>query len=46
MATDNDNYQRLEMLGDSFLKYATSTYLFCEHPNAHEGKIYSKYEII
>ena len=31
------NYQRLEFLGDSILKYLTSCNLLVSHPNWHEG---------
>lgn len=34
--------ERLEMLGDSFLKQAVSVYLFFKHPKAHEGTLSSK----
>lgn len=27
------------MLGDSFLKHAITTYLFCTYPDAHEGRL-------
>ena len=30
------NYQRLEIMGDAFLKYAVSTYLYLAHPTWHE----------
>lgn len=30
------NYERLEFLGDSFLKMATSISLFCKHPDDDE----------
>ncbi|CAM9319025.1 unnamed protein product [Lampetra planeri] len=36
-ASDGFNLERLEMLGDSFLKHAITTYLFCTYPDAHEG---------
>ena len=41
MSNSNDaiNLERLETIGDSFLKYAITTYLFCQHPNIHEGKL-------
>ncbi|XP_074345959.1 endoribonuclease Dicer homolog 3a-like isoform X1 [Apium graveolens] len=31
--------ERLELLGDSVLKYATSCYLFLKYPNKHEGQL-------
>ena len=40
-ATDFIDNERLETLGDSFLKLATSVFLFCERPNAHEGRLTS-----
>ena len=41
MSNSNDaiNLERLETIGDSFLKYAITTFLFCQHPNIHEGKL-------
>jgi endoribonuclease Dicer len=41
MSNSNDaiNLERLETIGDSFLKYAITTYLFCQHPHIHEGKL-------
>ncbi|XP_075398675.1 endoribonuclease Dicer-like [Tenrec ecaudatus] len=38
-ASDGFNLERLEMLGDSFLKHATTTYLFCTYPDAPEGHL-------
>ncbi|XP_039260610.2 endoribonuclease Dicer-like [Styela clava] len=38
-ASDGFNLERLEMLGDSFLKHAVTVYLFCTYPDAHEGKL-------
>uniref|UniRef100_A0A8C4R0U4 ribonuclease III n=1 Tax=Eptatretus burgeri TaxID=7764 RepID=A0A8C4R0U4_EPTBU len=38
-ASDGFNLERLEMLGDSFLKYAITTYLFCTYTDAHEGRL-------
>ena len=38
-ATDSINLERLEILGDSFLKLGTSVFLFCDRPLAHEGKL-------
>ncbi|XP_045307924.1 endoribonuclease Dicer isoform X1 [Leopardus geoffroyi] len=38
-ASDGFNLERLEMLGDSFLKHAITTYLFCTYPDAHEGRL-------
>ncbi len=41
-ANDSINLERLETLGDSFLKLATSVYLFCERSQFdHEGKLSS-----
>ena len=41
MSNSNDaiNLERLETIGDSFLKYAITTFLFCQNPNIHEGKL-------
>ncbi|XP_058796621.1 endoribonuclease Dcr-1 [Phymastichus coffea] len=38
-ANDGINLERLETIGDSFLKYAITTYLFCSYNNIHEGKL-------
>ncbi|KAJ8045308.1 Endoribonuclease Dicer [Holothuria leucospilota] len=38
-ASDGFNLERLEMLGDSFLKQAVTVYLYCCHHNLHEGKL-------
>uniref|UniRef100_A0A8C7MGP6 ribonuclease III n=1 Tax=Oncorhynchus kisutch TaxID=8019 RepID=A0A8C7MGP6_ONCKI len=38
-ASDGFTLERLEMLGDSFLKHAITTYLFCTYPDAHEGRL-------
>lgn len=38
-ANDGLNLERLETIGDSFLKYAITTYLFCTFENIHEGKL-------
>ena len=40
-ATDSIDNERLETLGDSFLKLATSVFLYCERPNAYEGRLTS-----
>ena len=41
MSNSNDaiNLERLETIGDSFLKYAITSYLFCQNKNIHEGKL-------
>ena len=41
MSNSNDaiNLERLETIGDSFLKYAITAYLFCTYPTTHEGKL-------
>lgn len=31
--------ERLETIGDSFLKYAVTAYLYCSHSKIHEGKL-------
>ncbi|XP_015125778.1 endoribonuclease Dcr-1 [Diachasma alloeum] len=38
-ANDGINLERLETIGDSFLKYAITTYLYCTYPVIHEGKL-------
>ncbi|XP_057315255.1 endoribonuclease Dicer-like isoform X2 [Hydractinia symbiolongicarpus] len=38
----NFDLERLEMLGDSFLKQAITIYLFFKNPQYHEGKLSSK----
>lgn len=38
-ANDGINLERLETIGDSFLKYAITTYLYCTYDNVHEGKL-------
>ena len=41
-ASDGVNLERLEMLGDSFLKHAVTVYLYCTYPEAHEGELLFK----
>ena len=36
---EDTSYERLELLGDAFLKYAVSLFLFHKFPEAHEGGI-------
>uniref|UniRef100_T1J2F6 ribonuclease III n=1 Tax=Strigamia maritima TaxID=126957 RepID=T1J2F6_STRMM len=38
-ANDGINLERLETIGDSFLKHAITAYLYCTYPNIHEGKL-------
>ena len=38
-AGEDVTYERLELLGDAFLKYAVSTALFTQLPLAHEGQL-------
>lgn len=38
-ASDGINLERLETVGDSFLKYAVTLFLYCKCPNLHEGKL-------
>ena len=38
-ANDGINLERLETIGDSFLKYAITTYLYCKYSSIHEGKL-------
>ena len=35
--TLQDNYERLECLGDSILKFHTTSQVYCDRPNWHEG---------
>ncbi|KAG0726692.1 Endoribonuclease Dicer [Chionoecetes opilio] len=41
-ANDNFDLERLEVLGDAFLKYAVTEYLFLRFPADHEGKLTMK----
>ncbi|CAG9577532.1 unnamed protein product [Danaus chrysippus] len=38
-ANDGINLERLETIGDSFLKFAITAYLYCALPAVHEGKL-------
>lgn len=38
-ASDGINLERLETVGDSFLKYSITAYLYCMYPTMHEGKL-------
>ncbi|XP_074663232.1 endoribonuclease Dicer-S-like [Tubulanus polymorphus] len=38
-ANDFFNLERLETIGDSFLKFAITAYLYCMYPSIHEGKL-------
>lgn len=38
-ANDGVNLERLETIGDSYLKYAITTYLYCTFSQQHEGKL-------
>ncbi len=38
-ANDGINLERLETIGDSFLKYSITTYLYCKYGSIHEGKL-------
>lgn len=38
-ANDGINLERLETIGDSFLKFAITTYLYCTYEHIHEGKL-------
>ncbi|RWS31367.1 endoribonuclease Dicer-like protein [Leptotrombidium deliense] len=38
-ASDGINLERLETVGDSFLKYAVTAFLYCFCPSIHEGKL-------
>lgn len=38
-ANDGINLERLEMIGDSFLKQAITVYLYSTYPHVNEGKL-------
>ena len=38
-ANDFFNLERSETIGDSFLKFAITVYLYCSYPGVHEGKL-------
>lgn len=38
-ASDGFNLDRVEMLGDSFLKFSYSIYVYCKYPFANEGHL-------
>ncbi|XP_066152978.1 endoribonuclease Dcr-1 isoform X1 [Euwallacea fornicatus] len=38
-ANDGINLERLETIGDSFLKYAITNYLYSKYEHVHEGKL-------
>ncbi|XP_060069957.1 endoribonuclease Dicer-like [Ylistrum balloti] len=38
-ANDFFSLERLETIGDSFLKYAITVFLYCTYPGIHEGKL-------
>ncbi|XP_054153057.1 endoribonuclease Dicer-like [Oppia nitens] len=38
-ASDGINLERLETVGDSFLKYAVTAFLYCVCPGIHEGRL-------
>lgn len=38
-ASDFFNYERLETLGDSFLKFAVTVFYFCSSRAVHEGQL-------
>ena len=38
-ASDFFNLERLETIGDSFLKFAITIHLYCTYPGIHEGKL-------
>lgn len=40
-ASDFMNMERLETIGDSFLKFAVTTYLYLKYPDAQEGSLSS-----
>lgn len=38
-ANDFISLERLETVGDSFLKFAVTLHLLCSHPGLHEGRL-------
>lgn len=38
-ASDSIDLERLETLGDSFLKFAATVFLYCDRTDAHEGRL-------
>ncbi|KAI0035664.1 hypothetical protein K488DRAFT_42913 [Vararia minispora EC-137] len=40
-ASMEDDYERLELLGDAYLKYLSSVYVFVTNPSQHEGALHS-----
>ncbi|KAJ3699720.1 hypothetical protein LUZ61_003425 [Rhynchospora tenuis] len=38
-ASEDFSFERLELLGDSVLKYAVTGYVFFKYPNYHEGQL-------
>jgi endoribonuclease Dicer len=40
MFNPKTNYERLEVLGDSYIQFATSTYLHLKYPHKHEGQLF------
>ncbi|CBY11646.1 unnamed protein product [Oikopleura dioica] len=38
-SSDGFNLERLEMLGDCFLKYSVTVYLYCKYEHQHEGQL-------
>jgi dsRNA-specific ribonuclease len=45
-ADDTMNYQRLEHIGDTVLKFLTVTHLFASHPKWHEGYLSEAKDVI
>ncbi|KAG8781886.1 hypothetical protein FRC12_021420 [Ceratobasidium sp. 428] len=46
MARRTFNYERLEFLGDTFIKYAASAYLYSTEPNATSGILHSRRQMM
>ncbi|KAG8687902.1 hypothetical protein FRC08_011712 [Ceratobasidium sp. 394] len=46
MAKRTFNYERLEFLGDTFIKYAASAYLYGTEPNATSGALHSRRQVM
>nr|AUH15439.1 dicer-like 3 protein [Dimocarpus longan] len=43
---ENFSMERLELLGDSVLKYVVSCYLFLKHPKMHEGQLSARRSLV
>ncbi|KXN83705.1 Dicer-like protein 1 [Leucoagaricus sp. SymC.cos] len=41
LAGNDYDYERLELLGDAFLKYLSSTYVYAQNPQGSEGELHT-----